>query len=259
MPDAVEAIRNCGENISEDGRLSMLVGMLWGVKAIPILALVPALLWAQPSVLLSRKAPADVELTADADSPFWRSIPGIVINADYFGTPVANHRTEVRSRWTSAHLYLLFVCPYEELNLKPEPSTQAETPQLWNWDVAEAFLGADPENIGRYREFQVSPQGEWIDLDIDRTGQRRGGGAAWNSGMKVKARIDAARKIWYGEMKIPFEALGGPPKAGREFRAGFFRIAGRGPDKDKKKLSWQVTGTTTFHVPEKFGTLRVVD
>ena len=237
--------------------MSMLIGMLWGVKVIQILALIPALLWGQTSVLLSHRAPTDVELTADADSSLWRSIQGIVMNADYFGTPVANHKTEVRSRWTSAHLYLLFACQYEELNLKPEPSPKAETPQLWNWDVAEAFLGADLANIGRYREFQVSPQGEWIDLDIDRTGQRRGGGAAWNSGMQVKARIDATRKIWYGEMKIPFEALGGQPEAGREFRAGFFRIAGKDPD--KKKVSWQATGTTTFHVPEKFGMLRLVD
>jgi hypothetical protein len=73
--------------------------------------------------------------------------------------------------------------------------------------------------------------------------------------MKVKARIDAALKIWYGEMKIPFKALGdGPPDAGREFRAGFFLIAGMVPG--KKKVSWQATGTTSFHVPEKFGELR---
>jgi hypothetical protein len=232
--------------------------MLWSVKMIPTLALVPALLWGQTSVILSRKAPAESEPAADADSSFWRSIQGIVMDADYFGKPVANRRTEVRSRWTPSYLYLLYICNYEELNLKPNPSTAAETPQLWNWDVAEAFLGADLANIKRYREFEVSPQGEWIDLDIDRTGQQRGGGAAWNSGMQVKSRIDAARKVWYGEMKIPFEAIGGGPAiSGREFRAGFFRITDHDPD--KKKISWQATGRTTFHVPEKFGTLRLVD
>ena len=232
--------------------------MLSSVKAIPILTLIPALLWSQTSVLFTHAASVESEPTADAESAFWRSVEGIVMSGDYFGTLVANHRTEVRSRWTPVHLYLLFICEYGEMNLKPDPSTTAETPQLWNWDVAEAFLGADLANIGRYREFEVSPQGEWVDLDIDRTGTGRGGGAAWNSGMKVKARIDAARKIWYGEMKIPFQALGGePPRAGREFRAGFFRIAGRDPD--KKKISWQPTGRPTFHVPEKFGILRLVD
>src|SRR5262245_49764608 len=90
------------------------------------------------AVLESRKAPADFALTADANSPEWRAVSGVVMQSDYFGALVPNHRTEVRSRWTSRHLYLLFICQYEELNLKPEPNTSAETPQLWNWDVAEA-------------------------------------------------------------------------------------------------------------------------
>jgi hypothetical protein len=222
------------------------------------LSLVPAILAAQSSVLVSRKAATDVEVTADPDSLLWRSVQGIVMESDYFGVPVPKHRTHVKSRWTPGHLYLLFECHYEELNLRPDPSTKAETPRLWNWDVAEAFIGSDAANIGRYREFQISPQGEWIDLDIDRTGQRRGGGAAWDSGIKVKARIDASHHIWYGEMKIPFEAISdAPPRAGTELRAGFFRIAGR--DAEKKKISWQATGATTFHVPEKFGILRLTD
>lgn len=215
---------------------------------------------AETGVMTSRRANADFEPTANWDSPEWRGISGIVMEADYFGAPVANHRTEVRSRWTPLHLYLLFKCAYEELNLKPDPSTAAETPQLWNWDVAEVFLGFDGANSARYREFQVSPQGEWIDLDINRTKGARGGGIAWDSGIQVKARIDAVHRVWYGEMKIPLAALDAgaagtfPP---REFRAGFFRIAGRDPD--KKKIAWQATGAKTFHVPGKFGILRLAD
>jgi hypothetical protein len=101
--------------------------MLWRVKTIPILALAPALLLGQTSVLLSRMAPAGSEPTADANSAFWRSVPGVVMNADYFGVPVPNHQTEVRSRWTAGHLYLLFICNYDVLNLKPDPSRLAET------------------------------------------------------------------------------------------------------------------------------------
>jgi len=180
----------------------------------------------------------------------------LLADSDYFGVPVPDHRTEVRSRWSPRHLYILFICQFDQLNLKPDASTEAETPQLWNWDVAETFLGADFSNIAHYKEFQVSPRGEWADLDIDRTKGARGAGAAWNSGMQVKARIDTARKIWYGEIKIPFEALiKGPPAPGRELRAGFFRIAGVDPA--KKKITWRATGVKTFHVPEKFGILRL--
>lgn len=59
------------------------------------------------------------------------------------------------------------MCPYEELNLKPNPDTSTETNELWNLDMAEAFIGADFNDIRRYKEFEIFPQGEWIDLTID--------------------------------------------------------------------------------------------
>jgi len=40
------------------------------------------------------------------------------------------------------NLYFLFTCPYEELHLKPSPNIQKETNELWNWDVAEVFVGS---------------------------------------------------------------------------------------------------------------------
>jgi hypothetical protein len=212
----------------------------------------------EPAVFYSRKAGSDVPLTADPQSSFWRSAPQLVIETNYAGLPVANHRTEVRSRWTENNLYLLYVSHYEELHLKPNPSITQETNQLWNWDVAEAFLGSDFSDIARYKEFQVSPQGEWVDLDIDRSPQKRGAGVAWDSGFEVKARIDPARKIWYGAMKIPFQALGvSSPAAGTRLRAGLYRIAGKEPA--RKLISWQTTGARSFHVPERFGILQLRD
>src|SRR5205823_10532731 len=76
-------------------------------------------------------------------------------------------RTEVRTRWTAQNLYFLFVCPYAQLNPRPNPKTSTETYGLWNWDVAEVFIGADFKDVKRYKEFEISPQGEWTDLDID--------------------------------------------------------------------------------------------
>jgi hypothetical protein len=54
---------------------------------------------------------------------------------------------------------------YEELYLHPNPSATTETNKLWEWDVAEVFIGSDFKNIRQYKELQVSPQGEWVDLD----------------------------------------------------------------------------------------------
>lgn len=208
-----------------------------------------------PATLESAHAERDFELSADSSAPQWKDAPRVRLDRDYLGTPIPGPPTEVRSRWTSDYLYLLYVCPYNELNLKPESPSTAETPRLWNWDVAEAFIGSNYEHIARYKELQVSPRGEWVDLDIDRQDPKGQAGGTWDSGYTVRARIDEASKVWYGEMRIPFRAIDArPPQVGRELRIGLYRIAGVQP---RTYFAWQPTGQTTFHVPEAFGTLRL--
>lgn len=208
------------------------------------------------SVLESTLAPADFALNPDPASREWRDAPRVTAKYDKSGEDVAGPPTEIRSRWTKDSLYLLYICPYTQLNLKPDPNAKAETPRLWNWDVAEAFIGADFDNIARYREFQVSPQGEWVDLDIDRSDPGRQEGMRWNSGYTVAARIDEKARTWYGIMRIPFSALDArPPEKGRELRIGLYRIAGVEPA--KAYYAWRPTGKATFHIPQAFGTLRL--
>jgi len=215
-------------------------------------------LGAADGVVVSRRAREDFALTADPGAAAWKKTHGVFAERDREGQGVPGHRTEIRSRWTSGNLYLLFICPYEELNLKPDPVTSAETPKLWDWDVAEAFIGTNFEDIKKYKEFQVSPQGEWIDLAIDRAAQPPAHDASWSSGYEVKARIDRARHVWYGEMRIPMEALGiRSPKAGTEARINLYRC--QGPTATRKYINWRVVHNETFHTPEAFGTLRLED
>jgi Carbohydrate family 9 binding domain-like len=198
----------------------------------------------------------DLPLTASPDAPHWHDVKPVVIESDFAGQPLSGHRTEVRSRWTDKHLLLLYVSQYKTLYVKPQPVTNSETSRLWNWDVAEAFIGSDFENIKKYKEFQVSPQGEWVDLDIDRTSGSKQVGEAWNSGFEVKARVDPDKKIWYGEMKIPFAAIDArKPAAGNDLRIGLFRIEGPAPN--RVHVSWRSTDGKTFHMPERFGILRL--
>ena len=211
-----------------------------------------------PGVIESRRAPADFELTADPNAPQWKGVAGVMADRNYQNEPIPGPPTEFRSRWTAKTLYLLYTCPFDELNLKPDPNPAAETPRLWNWDVGEAFIGADFDHIGRYKELQVSPQSEWVDLDINREDKTGAAGMAWNSGYKVKGRIDRDRHVWYGEMAIPMTAIGvTAPKPGAEVRIGLYRIAGVEPH--KKYYAWQPTGQTSFHVPQAFGRLRLVE
>ncbi len=223
------------------------------MRIFAILSMAVTLALAPPPPFESAYVDHDFELTADPQTAEWRTAPSVQMGLDYFGQAITGEPTIVRSRWSDRNLYLLYACPYDELNLRPNPNPAVETPQLWNNDVAEVFIGWDVEHIGRYKELQVSPQGEWVDLDIDRDNPRTQAGMRWNSGYSVKARIDASAKIWYGEMRIPFSAIDErPPERGREFRIGLYRIAGTAP---KKFYAWSPTGQANFHVPAAFGKL----
>jgi len=80
------------------------------------------------------------------------------------------------------------------------------------------------------------------------------GGMGWNSGFTVKARVDEAKKIWYGEMRIPLASIAAREfKAGDKLRLGLFRITGR--PEEKNLVAWQPSFRRNFHVPEAFGTL----
>ena len=98
----------------------------------------------------SKRARHDTSADTDPNSDFWRGAPAIFAERDGSGAPVAGHRSEIRSRWTRENLYFLFICPYEQLNLKADPKTDTETNELWKWDVAEVFVGSDFQNIRRY-------------------------------------------------------------------------------------------------------------
>ena len=213
-------------------------------------------LLAAPGTMLSVRAAADVALDTNPDSSFWKEARLVVADRNNFGKLVPGHSTVVRSRWTDANLYFFFTCPYEELYLKPNPVTASETNELWNWDVAEVFIGSDFKNIKRYREFEVSPQGEWVDLDIDRSKSHPEDGWTWNSGFQVSTRIDRAAKIWYAALRIPWAAIDShPPKVGAEFRMNLYRS--QGPPKNHKYITWQPTMDANFHVPERFGLLKL--
>jgi len=226
------------------------------ILAIALLAAAP-LLADGPGLIESVYSNKDFALSADPAAPHWQGIKGVVAENNQYGKPTPGHHTEIRARWTEKNLYLLYICSYEKLYLIEKPDTKNETNKLWDHDVAEVFAGADFENIGHYREYQVSPQGEWVDLDIDRKHPLPEGGWKWNSGFEVKARIDESKKVWYGEMRIPIASFDArPAKAGNEIRINFFRL--QGPPPNRNFIAWQPTNGPSYHVPSAFGKMKLV-
>ncbi len=201
---------------------------------------------------IHRESPPDT----DPHSSFWSGSSRVIAEGDFYGNPVPGHRTEILLQWTPTNLYLLFVCPYRELNLNPNPNLAVETYELWNRDVAEVFIGDNFRNFRRYKEFEVSPQGEWVDLDVNLDDPPHEAGWIWQSGCEVAARIDPAQKVWYGFMRIPWPSLSSrPPAAGNQLRINFYRC--QGSDPDRKYITWQPTHRESFHTPEAFGILKL--
>jgi len=213
-----------------------------------------AFLSASPDVVASHFSPRDESLQWNPSSIFWADTPVTVIETDNSGNAQPTHRTEIRSRWTAGNLYFQFTCRYQELRLHPHPSRTTETNKLWDWDVAEVFIGSDFKNIRHYYEFEMSPQGEWLDLDIDLSRPAPADGWTWNSGFEVAAGIDNDHKVWYGAMRIPYRSIDSRTAApGNLLRVNFYRE--QGPR--QVEIAWRPTMQRTYHVPEKFGTLKL--
>ena len=198
------------------------------------------------------------DLTADPRSPIWQHAGSATIVKDCSRSlDYPELQSTVRGFWTSTDLYLLFICPYMKLNIFTPSQNDHARDKLWDRDVVEMFLGDDWTNIRRYREFEIAPTGDWIDLAIDLDHESYD--KNWRSGWKTTAKIDEQAHTWYAAARIPLKAVSGQVvKEGTRWRMNLYRIDGDGPDAKRKFLCWQPTcvrNRDPNHVPENFGTL----
>lgn len=200
-------------------------------------------------------------LSTNPTDAFWAGAARIETSQDRYGKPIAGARTVVRGAWTKKYLYLLFSSQFEKMKLKVNPSRRKETWGLWDYDVVEVFIGWELDQIGRYKEFEFSPQSEWVDLDVDR--DRKGKHIDWEwdaVGMQWDSRVDETAKQWHCAIRIPWRAIDGPgkkPAAGREFSLNLYRIEGDEPN--RKYLTWRAVNSPSYHTPEAFGRLKLVE
>lgn len=159
--------------------------------------------------------------------------------------------TQVRLLWTPQVLYLKFRCRYRTLTAFADGAVNGRRDQLWDRDVAEVFLQTAPAQPRRYWEFEVSPNGMWIDLDISPEGKRNP-----DSGMNSRVALNEFEKIWTAELALPMLSLTNHFDPAAEWRVNFFRV--EGATEPRFYSSWRPTYTPqpNFHVPEAFGVLR---
>jgi alpha-galactosidase len=193
------------------------------------------------------------EISLDAGHPAaeWQAATPAVFCQDWRGTNAdLSRQTEARVLWTPATLYLRFECRYRELFVFEDSDANGRRDQLWDRDVAEAFLQPDPEQSRYYKEFEVSPNGMWIDLDIFPEGRRD-----LRSGLRHSAWLDREKHVWAAELAIPMQALTPKFDPAAIWRANFYRV--EGPCEPRFYSAWRATNTPqpNFHVPAAFGKL----
>jgi alpha-galactosidase len=196
----------------------------------------------------------DIPLNAASPASEWQSATPIAFCQDWQGkNPAPDRETRVRVLWSSETLFLRFECRYRDLHMFQDSDPDGRRDQLWDRDVAEAFLQPEPSRPTEYKEFEVSPNGLWIDLDIS-PGQK----PDLKSGMQRSVVLDEKAHTWTAELAIPMRALTVHFDPSAIWRVNFFRVEGK--EDPRGYYAWQPTGTPqpNFHVPSAFGQMRFV-
>ncbi|HYL83856.1 MAG TPA: carbohydrate-binding family 9-like protein [Candidatus Angelobacter sp.] len=171
-------------------------------------------------------------------------------NADWQGKNADPGReTEVRLLWNEESLFVWFRAKYKTITVFPNAEPNGRRDQLWDRDVAEVFLQPDASNR-RYKEFEISPNGYWIDLDIAPNEKHD-----LKSGMQRRVTLDESSRVWIAELAIPMTCLTGKFDPATKWRVNFYRV--EGSSEPRFYSAWRPTGTPApnFHVPEAFGEL----
>jgi hypothetical protein len=158
--------------------------------------------------------------------------------------------TEVRLLWTPETLFLRFRAKYRVITVFADAEPNGHRNHLWDRDVAEVFLQPDPSQLRRYKEFEVSPNNFWIDLDI-----APGGNHDLKSGLRRRVVMNEAAKTWVAELAIPMKSLVERFDPTAEWHVNFYRV--EGAEEPRFYSAWQPTKTPSpnFHVPQEFGEL----
>jgi alpha-galactosidase len=189
----------------------------------------------------------------------WESFRSTEIDRQWNGkkAPVSRHFS-AKLFWSDTAFYVRFEANQAGLPIvSDKPQLDVKTMGLWDRDVCEIFIAPDGKEPRKYFEFEIAPNGEWIDLAIDLTSGKRETDWNYRSGMESAAKIEKDKVIM--AIRVPWKALGRSPKTGDVWKGNLFRCVGTDPDRGY--LAWRPTETAkpNFHVPGKFGEFEFVN
>ena len=207
----------------------------------------------QTAIAVRMRGRTDAEGFPEQSS--WETARSLRFQADWQGKNADPEReTELRLLWTPETLYLRFRAKYRVITVFADAEPNGRRDQLWDRDVAEVFLQPNGSDRRCYKEFEISPNGMWIDLDIA-PGEKHD----LKSGLRRRVTLDEASKTWIAELGLPMASIVERFNPAAGWRVNFYRV--EGAREPRFYSAWQPTGTPlpNFHVPEAFGKLIFAD
>ncbi len=212
------------------------------------------------SRIQSKRSARDFVPDGDLSKNEWKEAEWVRFDHDMSGKKhFPEAETAVAALWTDAYVYFAFHAMYTSLNIFEGEDTTKERWELWTRDVVEVFVNPEPERVNHYYEFEVAPNNQWIDLEIDKD-KDPFNDAGWDSGYEHATRIDTQAHVWTCEMRIPLKSMNArTPVPGTAWRINFYRADGPGEDSQRRFMSWStIPEGRSFHAPTRFGIIRFV-
>lgn len=206
----------------------------------------------------AKLSPEDFAPDGNLEKQVWKEAEWVRFDHDVTGQkeyPQAG--TEVAALWTPTRVYFAFRSKYSTLNIYAGEDPSRERWELWGRDVVEVFANPTPQRVNHYYEFEVAPNNQWVDLEIDKD-KTPSADARWDSHFDHATRLDPTHQVWTAELRIPVASMGvRRMETGAEWRINYYRLDG--PSAGRRLLSWSpIPEGESFHTPTRFGIIRFV-
>lgn len=169
--------------------------------------------------------------------------------------------TGVVAEWNLDGILVFFRGSFRDLRYATNRAgdvLQKKTYRLWeDSDVFEIFIGPDAAQRKMYKEFQVAPDGRWIDIDVfDALGTSN---HHWYSGCSARSFVESSEKTWISVLLMPWRCFDAGREYDGEWNVNFYRASGK--FHGDELLSWAPVGTgpRCFHRPEHFGVIKFLE
>jgi hypothetical protein len=204
-----------------------------------------------------RRTPDPITIDGRIEKAWEPEVEVARLVAPWSADPATPRNTVARLLWDDDYLYVGFQCPDPDI----QGSMKQRDQNLWEEDeVVELFADAGADQ-GCYLEFEVNPLNTVVDLVIPKAGSPGPieGKKMWDA-KGMRTAVSTLPGGWRVEMAIPLvcflDAPNTPPKPGDEWRINLYRV-----DAVREQVEYQAWSPTntpepSFHVPERFGTLR---